>query len=439
MSSDDDDDSQNSVHGVDGQQRRPRKKQRKRPVTIPDLIDQEDWEQVRKRLQKTTKPKTAARLLGIFAEESPALPTDFFEILFAALGRRYHGNEAQGSREDYQYCYNFWRYTCLYDPVKHFSREGAFYRLCQVQTPSTLRLILKESEKTIRGGILPLTVAQNAIDRVFNQFTFDNFDKLKKQLEDMGETAASTTLTNDKCNPDSLAGRWQKVELIVRATQPKGLDMPIEQINLLKLLMVDLQAPNPILWLACTAYPHLAKRKDDSHGRLPLHWAAIHNNESYHRFYGRSWSGPSTDSCVFFAMHDVRRVEIVLSLYPKAAKLPDQQGVLPLEYLLNDEYIHWAHNEWVQRCALALIHEAPEALVRSNPIEKNGMMPFATVACIHDQFATHLRQDGASNMLLRKLNLTYAILQENPAAVLGGIKDTVREQFLAQRRNWNGS
>ena len=58
------------------------------------------------------------------------------------------------------------------------------------------------------------------------------------------------------------------------------------------------------------------------------------------------------------------------------------------------------------------------------------MLPFMTAACIHDDNANKPREP---EMLLRKLNLTFALLLENPSVVTCGIQESERELWLTDK------
>lgn len=86
-------------------------------------------------------------------------------------------------------------------------------------------------------------------------------------------------------------------------------------------------------------------------------------------------------------------------------------------------------NEWTQRCVLALLKQAPEALSKRNA--KNFMFPFMTAASVHDDNKTKARHKyGERQMLQRKLELTYAVLREDPSVVAVGITESRHEKYL---------
>jgi hypothetical protein len=165
----------------------------------------------------------------------------------------------------------------------------------------------------------------------------------------------------------------------------------------------------------------------DTKGRIPLHWAAVHNNDvlDYDMF--------GTQKVFTFSNRKLskslkrRMVEMVLTYFPEGATYSDKQGFLPLELLLDLEY-----RIWTKRCALALVKNAPMGLIKRNP--RHLMLPFMTAASIHDELADTARsKDEERRMLHRKLELTYAILLENPTVVTTGIVDSPKEKYLTQK------
>lgn len=217
---------------------------------------------------------------------------------------------------------------------------------------------------------------------------------------------------------------WQKTEMLIQLTTEKGLEKSVDELPLLH-MVIKLHLPKVVVWLALRLF--LSKVKDkDKMGRLPLHWAAEYNNIDTEKGFCVECNGKLSE------LKTKRIVELVLHAFPKGAKYPDNEGSLPLALLLDLEHRSWTLNNWTERCVMALMKQAPEALMQRNV--KNFMLPFMAAASIHDKNTVKAKNKfEEKEMLQRKFELTYAILRENPTVVASGIYETHREKYLNEK------
>lgn len=210
---------------------------------------------------------------------------------------------------------------------------------------------------------------------------------------------------------------WERIEILTRASLEDGFEKKMADLPFVARL-IEAQTAKVYIWLALRMYPQQAKTADES-GRLPLHWVA-------------SWSQRGRDRDKLKKNEKLlgkSMVEMLMEIYPEGASQIDKKGSYPLELILDEvkattSRSRWCFSEWSLQNVIRVAHQEPKALAHVCPI--NRMLPFMTASCEPEP----LEVEG---IRLDKLNMTFALLVENPNVVLSGVFSTEREIWLTEK------
>jgi hypothetical protein len=406
------------------------KKRRPAATKIEELLTKGRWAEARKRLKRIESPTRVGELL-FYGADDPNVPDDIFETLLSKLRGKREQTAFSTSFRVIQY--SFWGGLCNYNRERGYSKN--FQQVCEKRPVSSLRFILNEYMSVV--GKLADETARSTICYLWRRYFAKESSSYGYSMIvtlEMEEVLLNVTSIEDLRNKakeevdmnytQELYSLWQKTQLLIQMTKTTGLKESMDQLPLVHCL-IKVHVPKVVVWLAVRLFAAQLKLKDKKFARLPLHWAAVRNNIDTEKDFHCTFQDGKLSTLV-----DKRRmVEVILDSFPAAAKYTDTQGSLPLALLLDLEYRSWTQNNWTQRCVMALMKQAPEALGRKNSL--NWMLPFMAGAAIHDNntvIANHKCQER--EMLNRKLNLTYSMLRENPTVVASGRTASLREQYL---------
>lgn len=386
-------------------------------LTIEQLMDQEKWADVRKRLARISSPKRVGELL-FHSADNPSVPEDIFHVLFDKLDDGERDYETSLNSNYSSVTGTFWCYVCNYNRERGYGKS--FSDVCSRQSLSSLTILFDEFADTV--GNLTIKSARGTICSLWNdQLASPGYSRYSSShpCDEAKDTfLCSVSSMKDLQTNSELCILWRKTELIMESTNQ---NVPLVHA------MIRARLPLFLVWLAVKLYPNQIKERD-SKGRIPLHWACLLNNRNSHEDFKIKFKEGGALSRV----SKNRVVDLTLNAFPEGATYADVEGVVPLVSLLDLEYTSWTLNSWTQRCVLAVMKQAPEALTSRNI--KNFMLPFMTAACIHDQNTTMANTKGEEKqMLQRKLDMTYALLRQDPSVVSLGVNETLHEKYLQKK------
>lgn len=370
---------------------------------IEGLIDQQDWDEVRKRLKRTSSPKRIGALL-YHASDNPSVPDDVFEILFEKV----RGNrEFQGSGFFWQSEYESAPRIVSRDRYKDF--DHVFYR----RPPESMALFLNEYMSV--SGKMSLEGTRRLIRRLWRRYLTGSEAGVLVH-EEKQELLSRIYSMDDLQSNDELYSLWQKTEILIKSREPFDLDKPEQDVPFLFAhALIKHESPTLLVWLALRVYPQQLIHRDGLK-RIPLHWAAeIRSQRSYLSvaFHGKLREIDKQDP-----------VELVFEWFPGGASFVDFEGSLPLDLLLDRVYRdESAADKRAHTCILALAKKAPEALMKRN--KKNHMFPFLTATCTFD--SADMRTQAQENSVLE---LSYSLLRLDPSVIAFGLHETHREADL---------
>lgn len=397
------------------------KKKSAAAVSIEELLTEKRWEDVRQRLKRITSPTRLGELL-FYSADDPDVPDDIFRTLLSKLkGKR------TTDKVDYNVEHNFWEGVCNFYRERGYKKK--FKQVCHKRSVVSLQTFMEEYVEIY--GTLPMIVARKTICYLWLHYLVED---PPDQISDYMPTSTcgkekekgllQVSSVGDLRHNQELYSLWQKTELLIKATQTRGLTKSVQDIRIVHTLIRG-RLPRVVVWMALRLYTAQVQVKDEM-GRLPLHLAAVLNNLVTEEDFKVDFEGDLAKAM------KRRMVELVLEFFPAGAECADIEGSHPLALLLDLEYRSWSSNNWTKRCVMALMKQAPKALIKKNG--KNCMLPFMTAACIHDDNTIKARsKEEESMMLKRKLNLTYAVLRGDPSVVASGITGTSRERYLEEK------
>jgi len=395
-------------------------------VTIEALLGEGRWDEARERLNRLLERRPPASRIGeilYHAADNPKVPDDVFETLFSKLKDGRHHQYAGGSDDHRDIERVFWRCVCKYEGYVGFEKE--FKGVCHFRSSASLRLFVEAYAKVV--GVMSIESARMLVSHLWCCYLFsDSRGRIAFRAKPDGAKAEGLleiASMEDLQSKPVLHELWLKTELLIRATVKGGLHFSgVEQFPLIH-KMIEVHVPRIVVWLATRLHPTYLCIKD-AKGRLPLHLAARWNNADSENFFQIIFEGPLCE------IVKKRYVELILEAFPAGAKCWDSKGSLPLAVLLDLEYRSWSDNEWTQRCVEALMEHAPEALIQRNAM--NFMPPFLTGACLHDDNSFRAGSKYEERRVnVRKLNLAYTLLRQNPSVVSSGrTEPRSRELYL---------
>jgi len=390
-------------------------------VSIEELLKGKHWEVIRKRLKRIASPKRIGELL-FYSADDPDIPDDIFEKLLSKL---------KGNRElrgNYDIDDNFWAGVCNFYRERGYKKK--FKQVCHKRSVASLQNFMEEYVEIY--GTLRMTDARKTICYLWLRYLVRDADAGYRYSsrststcdEDKENELLHVSSVEDLRRNEELNSLWEKTKLLIKSTKTNGLAKSVQDIQIVHTLLQGC-LPRVVVWMALRLYTAQVQVRDEK-GRLPLHLAAMLNNIDTEKDFMVVFKGNLRK------IIERRMVEIVLGFFPAGAKCADFEGSLPLALLLNLEYRSWTFNNWTQRCVVALMKQAPEALAKRNA--EDFMLPFMTAACIHDKNTIKAStKHEESSMLNRKLALTYAVLRSNPTVVASGITGTAQERYLEKK------
>ena len=360
-------------------------------TSLETLLMQERWDDVRNKLQrfKYTGPKARYVNLLCAAED---IPNDILEIL---ISKRFPLVD-KGDTE-----------CCLHD-------SRSFRNGCQIWSLEYLERFL---QTVVRVTELQTDAPRFTIVTLRNNFSASIYEESILQVSSIEDLRS-----NDKLH--RLYDLWQRIELLMRAFIPDGFVKPMEELPFL-CRMIENKIPKVLLWLALKLYPKQVAAEDEK-GRLPLHWAARFNNDESESIHIVVLPEPAQ------AEVDMSLVDLFMKAYPEGAAHADSEGSYPLDVLLDTEFRGWHLSDWTHGDVMNLARYAPAALTR--PSKLNQLLPFMAANCRHKSAGqVVINRQERQTMALRKLNLTFSLLMQNPNAVISGITSTEREIWLTDK------
>jgi len=398
------------------------KKSSSAAVSIEKLLTDKRWEDVRQRLKRITSPTRLGELLFDSADD-PDVPDDIFRTLLSKLkGKR-------KTRSDYTIEHNFFAGVCNLYRERGYKKK--FKQVCHKRSVASLQNFMEEYVEIY--GTLSMIDARKTICYLWRWYLDEDPSDLSYKYPSTSTIICAKEKENglfqvssveDLRHNEGLYSLWQKTELLIKSTQTRGLTKSVQDIRIVHTLIRG-RLPRVVVWMALRLYTAQVQVKDEM-GRLPLHLAAALNNLDTEEDFKVDFKGDLAK------VMKRRMVELVLEFFPAGAECADIEGSHPLALLLDLEYRSWSSNDWTKRCVMALMKQAPKALIKKNG--RNCMLPFMTAACIHDDNTIKAGSKGEERMMLnRKLNLTYAILRGDPSVVASGITGTSRERYLEKK------
>ncbi|CAB9504528.1 expressed unknown protein [Seminavis robusta] len=377
-------------------------------VEIKALVNAGSWNEVRKRIKRWKKKERIGELL-VFCTVKDT-PDDITEELLSKLepgegSRGFVGSSMPGFGVHFWYAV---RGDCT--AVHEKSKESEFLdfgMLCNYARVSPLRLVVNRYLQT-QCKPLYSKVVWKAL-----RFTWLNSNSNHWKMDGLLQIESIEDLESDKCK--DLRNLWQKTELLFRASQEKhGMSKPLHEMSFIHMLIQE-GMPKISVWLALRLLPASQLLQVDSHGRTPLHIAAMCNETELEKddpMFSCNYPG-----CL---LKDSTILEMVLKACPEAASKPDKEGSLPLSLLLQQtgNFVAYSNGlkkkEHMLRSVHAFVVHAPHALALPNP--KDKMLPFMLAATSP-----------------KDIDVTFSILIESPSVVVSGIEATDREVWLTDK------
>jgi len=423
-SSGDDSSDDDSVPAAAASAGRGRRQQRQQPpavLPIESLLDEERWDEARKRINRLSSRKRIGKIL-YYAADDPGVPANIFEALFAKL-RESGGGEKYDEGDFNPSCLyelpKFWNWLCSYKVRTIRGWRRTLRHPCPSDT-KTFQLII---------GKLPaasLRVFLEEFVHVFGRLQPEYSCKLAKDLwhfhfpptSSQGDREATeqelfsvTSLADLRLKP-ATHNLWLKTELLIGMSLEGGMGSPVlaENPSLIHLLL-KLRVPKVVVWLAAKLYPASLNNTDEG-GSLPLHVVirGYRFTEVPEGFIVRYSEG-------FRALLGEDMDKFMFNLFPAAAGRTDSRGAYPLALLLGGSRPYNRVGWWALRqLALAFMKQAPKALLRRST--ENFLFPFMSAAVL-SSFTNETPM----------LSLTYELLRENPSA-LSKLGTVPRSQLL---------
>ena len=305
-------------------------------------------------------------------------------------------------------------------------REGHLWSLDYLER--FLKTIVRVTE-------MPISDPMESIVSLAELFPHSVFEESMCQLSSIEDLRSNIELHR-------LYDLWQRIEIIMRACIPEGFEKDMGELPFL-CRMIEIKIPELLIWLALKLYPQQVSNQDKK-GRLPLHWAALVNNDeteySLSLMIGEekieyNFSTTALPDKIKAEVSGLSLIDILMKAYPEGASHADTEGSYPLDILLDNEFRCWNLHDWTQRNVMTLARYAPQALTR--PSKLNQLLPFMAANCCHHSHKyagpNEDCQEERQEMALRKLNMTFALLMQNPNVVVSGITSSEREIWLTDK------
>ena len=354
---------------------------------IESCIQQEDWDVVRTRLQRIRSPK---RIWDLISNYSANLPDDVLESLLdlaSRYGYKYKASTKVSSRDP-------WSDTFLAE------------KFCRQRSASFLEHFFSRSKNLRR--------------RDYSNFIRARWGHARASYntDEWSDSICKTELeqSTDE-NVQGLLKLWRKIEVIIKSVGGRdSCETLVDEIGLVSSMIV-LDLPVSIVSLAMRLYPEAISSKDKKYGRIPLHWAAVHNcNMDLLCVFLREKIELSEEKSESNRKDLQTMVELLLQAFPEGASYEDKEGLLPLDLLLEEDNFGWT-TKWA---TLAMARHNPSALTRTSPRHPN-MLPFMIVARSEPKYTWYFERHT-------NLQLTYALLCLDPSVLNCGLASTGKQR-----------
>ena len=413
------------------------------------LIEQNDWEKVRKGLGRIKARKTIHDLLYEILARAPGdVPIDIVETLLSKLpnGRpavdHAFSNSATGDPS--------WPRMCIVHSMdllrlvltnqletrSYYRKEEEIYAARAGFQAIWKKYLLPHRDIGVwqsysygRGSGRGETPTEDACDsRERELLTVNRIEDASEELKDawertkllVGYFSAKAKLRKEldasQAHAPINGGTWAEVSEKERAAYASasiecGTGTVLHQL-------VEWQAPPAAIRLALQLYPDQNLKRDDSEC-IPLHYAI------------RGFTGMApTDIVKFASVPTMSVMKLLLATDPSAASFHDTRGCTPLILLTEMcvEYKYISRND-----ILDVVHAEPRSLITRDTV--THMLPFMFLASrmeysnpdnkMKRTFSRHYAASGKTSF-----DILYTLIRENPNAVSSGIKATAYELYL---------